>query len=141
MDKREIGTVEFSVVAGDVRAVLRGIKRVVLRLLVFSGGVCFGLARHGLPRHWASRGMVFRGRESCETWSLPRHCLERHGVLRDLEEKSICLGWSSMVVRRSGIPVDISQSHPSVSNSVLQIFFSSSSCDCARLTMMTVRYC
>jgi hypothetical protein len=33
-----------------VRAVLRGFKRrIILHLLVFSGGVCFGLARHGLP--------------------------------------------------------------------------------------------
>jgi hypothetical protein len=122
-----------------VRAVLRGIKRrIVLRLP-------FLLCRRRLfwpSEAWPSEalGLPRRG--------LARRCLERHGafrgmVLRDLEEINlvVCLGWSGMVVRRSGSPVDASQSHPFVSNSVLQVFFPSSSCDCACLTMMAVRYC
>jgi hypothetical protein len=71
VEKREGGTVESSVVAGDVRAVLRGIKRrTVMRLLsCFVGGVCFGLPRRGLGRRYLSRHRVLRDVEPSEAWS------------------------------------------------------------------------
>jgi hypothetical protein len=127
-----------------LRAVLRGFKRrIVLRLLsCFVGGVCFGLPRHGLPRRWvfrgvALRGVVLRGTESCETWSLPRHGLARLGG-----EK---LGGLPGSAWHGGGGVEVPSMLAKVTHwyriLCFQMFFSSSSCDCARLTMMAVRYC